>query len=464
MSTKLSLKIAPNLVLNPVVHTFLEFLPLNRVEFAEKIKNEIEANPMLEIDSTDENTEKDNNEINDFEKKMERADTSYINKYVDNGFFKPDPNALDKNRVIELFTASEVTMSDHLLNQAMSVFTPEELEIAKHVIYNLNKGGYLDVAIESIASAINTTPEEIERLRNIIKTFDPLGSASRTLKECLLTQVNDSPENEKLKTLIEHHLEDLSKSKYTDIMKQLNIDKESLSELLNDLKRLNPRPGRDFEDQNIDYAEVDLILYKENNQFKIKYFEEGMPRLLLSNYYDKMLDRSCDKKTKSYLREKHRNAQLFIEGIELRKSMIVKIAEYLVDYQKDFLEFGKKWKKPLTMKDVAMALNYNESTISRSVSNKFIASDNGLIRLKSFFSYGIIGEFGFKHSVETIKDKLKKIIRQENQNHPLSDQEISQKMKDLGIRISRRTIRNYRDDMNIPNSSKRREEHKLRGV
>jgi RNA polymerase sigma-54 factor len=219
-----------------------------------------------------------------------------------------------------------------------------------------------------------------------------------------------------------------------------------------------------FEDQNIDYAEVDLILYKENNQFKIKYIEEGMPRLLLSNYYDKMLDRSCDKKTKSYLREKYRNAQLFIEGIELRKSMIVKIAEYLVDYQKDFLEFGKKWKKPLTMKDVAMALNYNESTISRSVSNKFIASDSGLIRLKSFFSYGIIGEFGFKHSVETIKDKLKKIIRQENQNHPLSDQEISQKMKDLGIRISRRTIRNYRDEMNISNSSKRREEHKLRGV
>jgi RNA polymerase sigma-54 factor len=178
MSIKLSLKIAPNLVLNPVIHTFLEFLPLNRVEFAEKIKNEIEANPMLEIDSTGESTEKDDNETNDFEKKMERADTSFLTKYVDNGFFKPDPNALDKNRVIELFTASEVTMADHLLNQAMSVFTPEELQIAKHIIYNLNKGGYLDVAIESIASAINTTPEEIERLRNIIKNFDPLGSAS----------------------------------------------------------------------------------------------------------------------------------------------------------------------------------------------------------------------------------------------------------------------------------------------
>lgn len=464
MSTKLNLKTAPNLVLNPVVHSFLEFLPLNRAEFSEKIKNEVELNPMLEIDSTNDSPQKDEKNDNELEQKMERADSSYFDKYMENGFFKPNPDKLDKNRVIELFTASEVTLSDHLLNQAMSVFNQGELEIAKHIIYNLNKDGYLDVAIESIASAINTTPEEIEKLRNTIKTFDPLGVASRTLKECLLTQVVDSRENEKLKELIEHHLEDLSKSKYMDVIKQLNIDKETLSKLLIELKRLNPRPGRNFEDQSIDYAEVDLMLFKEDNQFKVKYIEEGMPRLLLSKYYDNMLDKSCDKKTKSYLREKYRNAQLFIEGIELRKSMIVKIAEYLVDFQKDFLEFGEKWKKPLTMKDVAMALNYNESTISRSVSNKFIASDKGLIRLKSFFSYGIEGEFGFKHSVETIKDKLEKLIRQENQNHPLSDQDISQKMKDLGIRISRRTIRNYREEMKIPNSSKRREEYKLRGV
>jgi RNA polymerase sigma-54 factor len=247
-------------------------------------------------------------------------------------------------------------------------------------------------------------------------------------------------------------------------MKSLNIDRDRLTGLLRDLKRLNPRPGRNFENQSIDYAEVDLILIKEDGRFQVKYIEEGMPRLLLSSYYDNMLDKSCDRKTKSYLKEKYRNAQLFIEGIELRKSMIVKIAEYLVDFQKDFLEFGEKWKKPLTMKDVAMALNYNESTISRSVSNKFIASDKGLISLKSFFSYGIEGEFGFKHSVETIRDKLRKLIEGENQDHPLSDQELSQKMKNLGIRISRRTIRNYRDEMNIPNSSKRRSEYKLKGV
>jgi RNA polymerase sigma-54 factor len=144
--------------------------------------------------------------------------------------------------------------------------------------------------------------------------------------------------------------------------------------------------------------------------------------------------------------------------------MIVKIAEVLVKKQKDFLDFGDKWKKPLTMKEIAQELGYNESTISRAVNNKYMASDKGLISLKSFFSYGIKGEFGFKHSVETVRDKIKKIIEGERKEKPFSDQDLVTKLSDLGIKISRRTIRNYRDEMNIPNSSKRKEKYKLNEI
>jgi len=463
MAIKLNLKIAPNLILNPVIHSFLEFLPLSKTEFTEKIKNEAEANPMLEIEMPGTSMEKVENENNVIENKLERADSSFINKYEESGFFKRDSASIDKNRAIELFTPSKVTLADHLLNQAMSVFNKKEMEIAKHIIYNLNKDGYMDVAIESIASSINTTPEEIERLRNIIKTFDPPGVASKSLKECLLAQIGDNPENEKLNILLSECLEDLSKSKYSDILYKLNIDKDELSKLLSQIKQLNPKPGTNFESEDIDYADVDLLLIKENNEYHVRYIDEGIPRLMLSTYYDLMLEKSSDKKTKSYLKEKYRNAQLFIDGIELRKSMILKIAEYLVKVQKDFLDFGKKWKKPLTMKEVAKALNYNESTISRAVNSKFIASENGLINLKSFFSYGIKGEFGFKHSVETIKDKLQKAIEDEAKNNPLSDQDIVEKLSNLGIKISRRTIRNYRYEMNLSNSSKRKEEYKLKG-
>lgn len=463
MAIKLNLKIAPNLILNPVIHSFLEFLPLSKTEFTEKIKNEAESNPMLDIELPGTSINKDDKENNIIENKLDRADSSFINKYEEGGFFKRDSDSIDKNRAIELFTPSKVTLADHLLNQAMTVFNKRELEIAKHIIYNLNKDGYLDVAIESIAMSINTTPEEIEKLRNVIKKFDPPGVASKSLKECLLAQIGDSHENEKLNMLISDCLEDLSKSKYSDILNKLKIDKDELSKLLAQIKQLNPKPGTSFETEEIDYADVDLLLIKKDNEYHVKYIDEGIPRLTLSTYYDLMLGKSSDKKTKSYLKEKYRNAQLFIEGIELRKSMILKIAEYLVKIQKDFLDFGKKWKKPLTMKEVARALNYNESTISRAVNNKFIASENGLINLKSFFSYGIKGEFGFKHSVETIKDKLHNVIKSEAKDNPLSDQDIVEKLSNLGIKISRRTIRNYRDEMNIPNSSKRREEYKLKG-
>jgi len=462
MSTKLNLKNAPNLILNPVVHSFLEFLPLSRSEFTDRIVNEVESNPMLEMEVNESSPAEEETTTNMMEKKFERADSSYINQYEDEGFLRRDPDRIDKNRAIELFTANKTTLSDHLLSQARSALDPKELEIAEHIIYNLNRDGYLDVAIETIASSIHTTPEEFERVRQIIKTFDPPGVGSKTIQECLLAQIEE-PEQENLRVLISDHLEELSRSKYSDIMKKLEISSEELSRLMAELRRLNPRPGSQFETDDIDYADIDLLLIKSGDGYEVKYIEEGMPRLLLSQYYDQMVHKTPDKKTRSYLREKHRSAQLFIEGLVLRKSMIVKIAEYLVKIQKDYLDYGEKWKKPLTMKDVAQALNYNESTISRAVNNKFIASEKGLLSLKSFFSYGIEGEFGFKHSVETIKDKIKRIIEEEPSAKPLSDQEIALKMKNLGIRISRRTIRNYRDEMAIPNSSKRREEYKLKG-
>ncbi|HLP58726.1 MAG TPA: RNA polymerase factor sigma-54 [Candidatus Deferrimicrobium sp.] len=461
MATKLQLKNTHQITINPVIHSFIGFLPLSRLEFIDKIKNEVEANPMLDIENPGIAPTREPEDENDIGKRLERADDSFLTSYRDEGFLNRNDDRIDKNKAIELFTASTVTLTDHLMEQAMSQFDEKELDIAAHIIYNLNDDGYLDIEIESIASSIGTTPAEIERIREIIKSFDPPGIASRNLQECLLSQVENTPENEKLKLLITHYLEDLSRAKYDEIIKKLAVTREELNRLIVMLKRLDPRPGTNFEVHEIDYAEIDLMLFKEDDEYKIKYIEEGIPRMLLSSYYEQMLDKSPDKKTRSYLKERFRNAQLFIEGMDLRKSMIVKISEILVKKQKDFLDFGEKWKKPLTMKEIAQELGYNESTISRAVSNKFIATEHGLISMKKFFSYGIKGDFGFTHSVETIKDKLKKLVDEEPKTQPLSDQQLAAKLAALGIRISRRTIRNYRDEMNISSSSKRKEQYKL---
>ena len=463
MSTKLQLKGTTQITITPVMHYFIQLLANNRLEFLETILNEVETNPMLEIEIEEESSpEADKNE---YEERLDRADASFITPYEDHGFYNQSQEGIDKNKAIENMTSSRESLSEHLMKQAQATFANEnELEIARQVIYNLDADGYLKLEIESIASMLNSIPREIERIRSTIKTFDPPGCASRTLQECLIAQLGEPPEDEKMKFLIEKHLENLSRSRYDEITRDLGISIRQLFLLVARLKRLNPKPAKSYEKDETEYAEVDLMLIKENNEYKLIYIEEGMPRIMLSKYYQEMLQKTTEKKTISYLKERYRDAQFFIESIELRKKTIIRIAEYLVKAQKDYLDFGGKWKKPLTMKNVANAVNLNESTISRAVNNKFIASEKGLISLKSFFSYGLKGDFGFTHSVETIKEKIRELIAGEQPEHPLSDDDLSVRLANLGIRIARRTIRNYREEMNIASSFIRKKQNKIKGA
>jgi RNA polymerase sigma-54 factor len=385
--------------------------------------------------------------------------------YEEHGFLRKNPDDVDKNKALEAMTPSTISLADHLLEQAMATFSKEtEIETIRQIIYNLDGDGYLKIEIESIATLLQTTPEEIERLRRLVTRFDPPGCASKSLQECLLAQVGENEENEKLRRLIQDHLQDLSRSNYENISRLMGIGMEELLPLTARLKRLNPRPAEAFDREEIEYAQVDLMLIKENGEYRVIYLEEGIPRLTLSQYYREMLDKAKDKKTVSYLKNRYRDAQFFIESIELRKKTILRIAEFLVKAQKDFLDFGDKWKKPLTMKDVAREINLNESTISRAVSNKFMNSEKGLIPLKVFFSYGLKGDFGFSHSVNTIKDKIKELIQSEPPGKPLADDEIAARLASLGIRIARRTARNYREELNIPSSFVRKKENKIKGV
>lgn len=461
MAIKLQLKGSQQLTITPVMHYFIQLLTNNHLELVETLQNEVEANPMLEIETVEKASPE--TESNDFERRLERADASFMTPYEEQGFLRKNPDDIDKNKALEAMTPSTVSLADHLLEQARANFNSEpEIEIVRQIIYNLDKDGYLKIEIESIASLLQSTPEEIERLRRLVTRFDPPGCASKSLQECLLSQVGENEENEKLRLLIQNHLQDISRSNYESISRQTGIATEELLQLIARLKRLNPRPAEAFSQEEIEYAQVDLMLIKEDGEYRVVYLEEGIPRLTLSQYYREMLDKAKDKKTVSYLKNRYRDAQFFIESIELRKKTILRIAEFLVKAQKDFLDFGDKWKKPLTMKDVAREINLNESTISRAVSNKFMNSEKGLIPLKVFFSYGLKGDFGFSHSVDTIKDKILELIENEPPEKPLADDEIAVKLAGLGIRIARRTARNYREELKIPSSFVRKKENKIK--
>lgn len=463
MSLKMQLKGSQQLTITPVMHYFIQLLADNHLELAETLQNEVEANPMLEIETPEKIVSE--TEANDYQKRIERADSSFMTPYEEHGFLRKNPDDIDKNKALEILTPSTISLADHLLEQAGATFTSDiEAEIARQIIYNLDGDGYLKIEIESIASLIQTTPAEIERVRRLITLFEPPGCASRSLAECLLAQVGESPQDEKLRLLIRDHLEDLSRSNYEAIARRLDMPVDNLLKLAARLKRLTPRPAGRFNREEVEYAEVDLMLIKENGEYRVMYLEEGLPRLTLSKYYQEMLEKTGDKKTVSYLKSRYRDAQFFIESIELRKKTILRIAEYLVKTQKDYLDLGEKWKKPLTMKDVAREINLNESTVSRAMSNKFMASEKGVIPLKEFFSYGLKGDFGFSHAVGTIKDKIREMIQNEAPQKPLADDEIASRLAGLGIRIARRTVRNYREEMNIQSSFVRKKENKIKGV
>jgi RNA polymerase sigma-54 factor len=463
MTIKMQLKGTQQLTITPVMHYFIQLLANNHLELLETLQNEVEANPMLEIETQEKIVSEA--EANDYQKRIERADSSFMTPYEDHGFLRKNPDDIDKNRALEILTPSYISLADHLLEQAMATFSSQnEIEIARQIIYNLDSDGYLKIEIASIASLIQTTPEEIERVRRLITFFDPPGCASNSLQECLLAQVGEGPEDEKLRLLIRDNLEDLSRSNYESIGRRLGIGMDELLSLVSRLKRLAPRPAETFDSEEIEYAQVDLMLIKENDEYRVMYLEEGIPRLTLSKYYHEMLEKTKDKKTVSYLKSRYRDANFFIESIELRKKTILRIAEFLVKVQKDYLDFGEKWKKPLTMKDVAREINLNESTISRAVSNKFMTSEKGIIPLKDFFSYGLKGDFGFSHAVGTIKDKIRELVAGELPEKPLADDEIAAKLAGLGIRIARRTVRNYREELNIASSFVRKKENKIKGV
>ena len=463
MAIKIQLRNTQQLTITPVMHYFIQLLADNHLELAETLQNEVEANPMLEIEASEKPQAEE--VANDFEKRIDRADSSFMTPYEDQGFFKRDPDAIDKNRALEVLTPSSVSLADFLLEQAAASFASEaEIEIARQIIYNLDGDGYLKTEIESIASLIGTTPPEIERVRRLILQFDPPGCASKSLSECLLAQVGGGPEDEMLRRLIQDHLEDLSRANHESIAKHLGVGVDEVLRLAARLRRLTPHPADAFGREAVEYAEVDLMLLKENGEYRVVYLDEGLPRLTLSKYYQEMLDKTRDKKTVSYLKSRWRDAQFFIESIELRKKTILRIAEYLVKAQKDFLDFGEKWKKPLTMKDAAREVGLNESTVSRAVSNKFMASEKGIIPLKVFFSYGLKGDFGFSHAVGTIKDKIRELVVAEDPQHPLADEEIAARLAGLGIRISRRTVRNYREELKFASSFVRKKENKIKGV
>lgn len=448
----LTLEQTQKLIMTPELRQAIELLQLNTLELKEYIARELEENPILEITGVTEdyeNIEKyANNEI-DWKEYFESFDDYSYRQEI-------DKNIEEYN--FEFYISYEPTLREFLLSQLNLIpLDNKEHKIGVSIIENIDNNGYLTTPVEEIAKMINSSVEEVEIILNIIQNFDPPGVGARDLKECLLIQLRDRRDiNKHVVDIIENHLEDLAYNRILKIAKALNIEVYEVQEACDFIRRLEPKPGRAFGSSLesgyiIPDAEIRII----DGELVVILNDATGPRLGINNYYKSLLRAANDRDTIEFLNQKFNSAMWVIRSIEQRRATIKKVIESIAKFQREFFLEGEKSLKPLTLKDIAKDVGMHESTVSRATNGKYVQTPRGLYELKYFFSSGVESDDGEISSI-SIKKLLKEIIDKENPKKPYSDSKLTELLAQRGIKISRRTVAKYRDELNIPPSNIRK--------
>lgn len=453
LSYDLTLEQSQKLIMTPELRQAIELLQFNSLELKEYIAKELEENPMLESLGTIE-------EFDNIEKYTEDNEIDwkeYLEKYDDISYRgQVDRNIKEYN--YETFVSYEPTLKEHLMSQLNLVcLGNREWKIGENIIQNIDENGYLNSSTEEIASHMKCNIEEVEIILDIVQTFEPLGVGARNLKECLILQVKDRKDlSPYVLRIIEDYLEDLGYNRIQKISKELNIDLQKVQEVCDYIRRLEPKPGRAFSNnEEIKYIVPDAEIQLVEGKFVVVLNDVAGPRLNINNYYKGLMKTGTDKNTVEFLNEKFNSAMWIIRSIEQRRATIKKVIESILKFQIDFFLKGERALKPLTLKDIADDIEMHESTISRATNGKYVQTPRGLFELKYFFTSGLESSDGDISST-SIKSTLKEIIDGEDTKKPYSDQKLAELLKAQGINISRRTVAKYRDELEIPSSTIRR--------
>ena len=473
----------------------LEFLMAPVMELEEKVELELSSNPVLELDEkreepssgeaddpyadlpalpqtpdlrpdADESHMLDSNR-EDFEEHLDKIaetpeawdafshddppDTSQQSKY----------SAEEEERRNYIFDSivAETSLQEYLLDQLRFADEPQKVaDAAEYMIGSLDETGYLKTPAAEIAQSVNCTLDEAEQALALVQSFEPPGIAARDLKECLLLQLKAAgSQNQDLIRLIKNHLDDLAHNRLPLIAKKMNITLDHLNELIEELRLLNPHPGNAVTPSTPLYVVPEVIVEKDGDSFRIVQNDPFSGRLSISDRYMKMLeDPAVSPEDKAYIRSKIADGKLLIHNIDQRKSTIRRIAELIVSTQYDFMKYGAKALKPMTMQQAADKLGLHETTISRAVANKYMQTPVGLFEFKFFFSGGFQSEEGEEVSSHAIKDMIQELVSKEDPAKPLSDSKLSKLLKERGFNVARRTVAKYRDELSIQSSQMRK--------
>ncbi len=471
------------LLQSPQMIQAMQILQQPLMELKERIDQELQENVFLEVKEQDQDqTEREREERGELLRQEEARGGEDLGEPVSALYetleelekrsldFRPVPGGRKggedgedaKHEALQNTAVAGVTLAEYLLEQlAMLDLTPTMRRLVELVIYNMDDNGRLLVTPEEIAREAGggVTKEQAEEAIRIVQKMDPPGVAARDLKESLLLQLDRfDGDHSFLRTLIQDHLEDILMNRLPKVCRQTGKSMEEVKEALEFLRHLNPKPGAEF-GREVNYTVVpDVVVEEVDGRYEVQVVRDPLPSLQISPVYKKLLkEAKKDKKVYEYLRKKIETARAFMDAIQQRQSTLQRISQVLVEKQKEFLEQGVEKLKPMKMQDVADAIGVHISTVSRAISGKYMQTPRGIFELRRFFSTGTTNEEGKALSQNTIKEWVREIVNAEDKKHPLSDDEIVEKLqKEKGVKLARRTVTKYRKALGIPSSRLRK--------
>jgi RNA polymerase sigma-54 factor len=466
------LRLSQQLIMTPQLQQAIKLLQLSRLELLETIHQEMETNPMLE-EMQEESGENDTGieeakepaeefkEIQVLESMRQDFDwESYLDEYNTGTpvLFETDPNRESPSYDHRLTLPD--TLQEHLFWQLrLSDMSESDKEIGMFIIGNLNADGYLDASLEEIATMAEVSENAVEQVLLRVQLFDPVGVGARNLQECLLVQARGLDLNDDLAiSIIEHHLHYLETKNFQGLVRMLKRAPEEVKLAVDLILHLNPRPGSAYSEESVNYISPDIYVFRVDDEFIILLNEDGMPKLRVSSYYRDALSQDAVIPTdaKDFIHNKLRSAAWLIKSIHQRQRTLYKVGQSIVKLQRDFFEKGVAFLKPMVLRDVAEDVGMHESTISRVTSNKYMDTPHGIFELKYFFNSSINSFLGEAVASESVKERIRQLIKGEDSSKPYSDQEIVDILEGENIRIARRTVAKYREMLSILPSSKRK--------
>lgn len=470
---RLEVKMMQKLVLTPQLQQAIKLLQMPQLELSMTLNNEMIENPFLEeevetADREEVNTSPESETMSapgeDSEIPLEKLLGFSVDGYFDSrsydgrdlGYFSPDVGTA---QTFDQFVSDGGGLSEHLNWQLRLSSASDDIKnAAEAVIGNIDERGYLKATAEEIANYSDVPVAIAEAAISFVHKFDPPGIGARDLRECLLLQLDELELRGSLvDKVISDNLKDVEKKRYRQMAQQYGVSLDEITQAVKVIEGMDPKPGSGFSNADTIYIKPDVYVVRDTESFRVVLNDESVPSLRINHYYRKILSQKnlLDKDEKEYLTERLRSAVWLLKSLDHRNRTLYRVTESLIKFQYEFFDKNVSHLKPLNLKDVAQELGLHESTISRATSNKYLSCSHGLFSFRFFFSSGLASGDGAVSS-NYVRDMMHKIIEEEDSQKPLSDQKIADILKSTGIKVARRTVAKYRDEMNVAPQSQRR--------